>query len=149
MPHGNFFFTIFPISMLEQGQVHTYKFSFTQADVEAFARISGDTNPLHLDADYAAKTVFRRPIMHGFLGASVFSKVMGTRFPGEGSIYLKQSMEFLQPMFTDVAYEAVFTVMEILPKSSARIETRIVESESGKTVTLGEATVMNRQLIPK
>ncbi len=135
--------------MLEQGQIHTHKFSFAQTDVEAFARISGDTNPLHLDADYAAKTVFRRPIMHGFLGASVFSKVMGTQFPGEGSIYLKQSMEFVQPMFTDVLYEAVFTVMEILPKSSARIETRIVELESGKTVTLGEATVMNRQLIPK
>ena len=135
--------------MLEQGQIHTHTFSFTQADVEAFARISGDTNPLHLDAEYAAKTVFRRPIMHGFLGASVFSKVMGTQFPGEGSIYLKQSMEFLQPMFTDVVYEAVFTVMEILPKSSARIETKIVELESGKTVTLGEATVMNRQLIPK
>ena len=135
--------------MLEVNQTYTHDFSFTQADVEAFARVSGDTNPLHLDAEFAAKTIFRKPIIHGFLGGSVFSKILGTQFPGEGSIYLKQSMEFLQPMFVDVAYQALFTVLEILPKSSARIETKIIDKETQKVVTIGEATVMNRQLVPK
>jgi len=135
--------------MITVNQTYIHDFSFAQADVEAFAKVSGDTNPLHLDADFAAGTIFRKPIIHGFLGGSVFSKILGTEFPGEGSIYLKQSMEFLQPMFVGVLYEAVFTVLEILPKSSARIETKIVEKETQKVVTLGEAVVMNRQLIPR
>ncbi len=135
--------------MLEVNHTYTHDFSFTQADVEAFAKVSGDTNPLHLDAEFAAKTIFRKPIIHGFLGGSVFSKILGTQFPGEGSIYLKQSMEFLHPMFVDTAYQAIFTVLEILPKSSARIETKIIDKETQKVVTVGEATVMNRQLIPK
>ena len=63
-------------------------FSFTQKDVEAFAKVTGDNNPVHLDESYAAKTMFKRPIMHGMLGATVFSKVFGTMFPGEGTIYL-------------------------------------------------------------
>ena len=135
-------------SMLSVGQTHQLTFSFTQADVEAFARVTGDTNPIHLDAGYAAQTVFRRPIIHGMLGASVFSRVLGTEFPGAGSIYLSQTLAFQQPMYVDTAYEAVFTVQEILPRSSARIETKIMEKESGKVVTTGEAMVMNRQLIP-
>ncbi|MDJ1480170.1 MaoC family dehydratase [Cytophagaceae bacterium DM2B3-1] len=135
--------------MLEVNQIYTHDFSFSQKDVEAFATVTGDTNPLHLDAEFAAKTIFRKPIIHGFLGGSVFSKVLGTQFPGEGSIYLKQSMEFVQPMVVGVTYQAVFTVLEILPKSSARIETKIIEVETQKVVTTGEAVVMNRQLIPK
>ncbi|MDJ1503988.1 MaoC family dehydratase [Xanthocytophaga agilis] len=135
--------------MLEVNQIYTHDFSFSQKDVEAFATVTGDTNPLHLDAEFAAKTIFRKPIIHGFLGGSVFSKVLGTQFPGEGSIYLKQSMEFVQPMLVGVVYQAVFTVLEILPKSSARIETKIIEVETQKVVTTGEAIVMNRQLIPK
>jgi len=135
--------------MLTINDIYTHEFSFTQADVAAFAQVTGDTNPLHLDETFAAKTIFRRPIIHGFLGGSVFSKVLGTQFPGEGSIYLKQSMEFLQPMYVAVRYEAVFTVLEILPKSSARIETKILEKETQKVVTTGEAVVMNRQLIPR
>ncbi|MDJ1468734.1 MaoC family dehydratase [Xanthocytophaga flava] len=135
--------------MLEVNQIYTHDFSFSQKDVEAFATVTGDTNPLHLDAEFAAKTIFRKPIIHGFLGGSVFSKVLGTQFPGEGSIYLKQSMDFVQPMVVGVTYQAVFTVLEILPKSSARIETKIIEVETQKVVTTGEAVVMNRQLIPK
>ncbi len=135
--------------MLTTNQIYTCDFSFTQTDVVAFAQVTGDTNPLHLDADYAAKTIFRRPIVHGFLGGSIFSRVLGTQFPGQGSIYLKQTMEFLQPMYVDVPYEAVFTVVEILPKSTARIETQILDKATRKVVTTGEALVMNRQLIPK
>src|ERR1039458_7001087 len=85
--------------MIEKGQVYKYAFSFTQKDVENFAKVTGDNNPIHLDNAYAAQTVFKKPIMHGFLGASIFSKVFGTLFPGEGTIYMKQSMAFVKPMF--------------------------------------------------
>ncbi|MFL5730355.1 MAG: MaoC family dehydratase, partial [Cytophagaceae bacterium] len=74
--------------MIEQGQVYTESFSFTQEEVVRFAELTGDHNPIHLDPAYAANTLFKKPIMHGILGASVFSKVLGMQFPGEGTIYL-------------------------------------------------------------
>jgi acyl dehydratase len=136
-------------TMLQPGQSYRYAFSFNQADVEAFARLTGDTNPLHLDAEYAAHTAFRRPIMHGLLGASVFSKVLGTIFPGEGTVYLKHEIEFTQPMYVDVPYEAVVTIKELGEKFTAKIETLILEKETGKVTINGEALVMNRQKVPR
>lgn len=130
--------------MIEKGQVYTHDFKFTQADVAAFAQCTGDKNPVHLDADYAAKTMFKRPIMHGMLGASLFSKVFGTLFPGEGTIYLKQSLNFLKPMYVDVDYVAEFVVKEAInDKNRAIIETLIKDKTSGLVCTSGEATVMN------
>lgn len=128
----------------------TYKhqFSFTQDQVNDFAKVSGDTNPLHLDAEFAATTPFKKPIMHGFLGGSIFSMVLGTKFPGPGSVYLKQSMEFLRPMYVDNQYEATFTVKEIdVAKNRALIETKIVDLQTNKTTMTGEALIMNKEQI--
>lgn len=132
---------------METGQVYTHQFQFSQQQVNAFAELSGDTNPIHTDAAYAATTIFRKPIIHGFLSGSVFSKVLGTLFPGEGTIYLKQSMEFKGPLFVDILYEAVFTVKEILPGSVALIRTQIKDITSGNILVDGEASVKNRQRI--
>jgi acyl dehydratase len=130
--------------MIENGQTYSHDFKFTQADVEAFAKCTGDNNPVHLDAAYAAKTMFKKPIMHGMLGASLFSKVFGTLFPGEGTIYLKQSLNFLKPMYVDVDYSAIFTVKEVVKdKNRAVIETVIKDKNTGLVCTSGEATVMN------
>lgn len=127
-------------------EVFRHRFRFTQADVVKFAEVSGDDNPLHLDAEFAAQTIFKRPIIHGFLGGSVFSKIIGTQFPGYGSIYLKQTMEFLRPMFVDTDYEAVFTITAINPeRHTADLTTEITDVETGKITTRGEATVMNRE----
>lgn len=121
-------------------------FQFSQADVEAFAKVTGDTNPLHLDAEYAATTVFKRPIIHGMLGSSVFTKVLGTEFPGYGSVYLGQTMDFLRPMFVDIEYEAVFTIQSINPdKHTATISTEILDKQTRKATTRGMATLMNRE----
>jgi acyl dehydratase len=134
--------------MLEVGQEYSHEFSFSQGEVIAFAEVTGDKNPVHLDAEYAAKTIFKRPIVHGMLGAALFSKVFGTLFPGEGTIYLKQSLNFLRPMYADTFYVAVFTVKEIVrEKNRAVISTLIKEKESGKMCTEGEATVMNPEKI--
>lgn len=132
--------------MLEVGNSYSEEFSFSQEDVEKFAQVSGDFNPLHLDAEYAATTPFKKPIIHGFLGGSVFSKILGTKFPGEGSVYLKQSMDFKRPMFVGVKYQAVLTIKEAdKEKHTALIETKILDAETGKVVTLGEALVMNKE----
>jgi acyl dehydratase len=133
---------------MEIGTVYKHQFSFTQDQVNDFAKVSGDTNPLHLDAEFAATTPFKKPIMHGFLGGSIFSMVLGTKFPGEGSVYLKQSMEFLRPMYVETEYEAIFTVKELdLVKNKALIETKIVDLQTNKSTIMGEALIMNKEQI--
>ena len=131
---------------LHLNQTFSTNFSFSQQDVADFARVTGDNNPVHLDEEFASKTIFKTRIMHGMLGACVFSKVFGTLFPGEGTIYLSQSVNFLKPMYVDVIYEAHFEVMEILEKNRARISTTILTNE-GKKVVVGEAVVMNIEKI--
>jgi acyl dehydratase len=122
-------------------------FSFTQDEVSRFAELTGDNNPLHLDAEYAATTSFKRPIIHGMLGATVFTKVLGTEFPGFGSIYLKQTLEFLRPMFVDTEYKAVFTIIAIQPeKHIAEISTQIMDVKTKKIVTRGVATMINEKI---
>ena len=134
--------------MIDQGTTYNHTFRFTQKEVELFAQVTGDKNPVHLDAEYAAKTMFKRPIMHGFLGGSVFSKVFGTLFPGEGTIYLKQSMSFMRPMFVDTDYEVKMTVKEVnKEKHRATVETVITDKATGDVVINGEATVMNVEKI--
>src|ERR1700755_1773664 len=129
--------------MLELNAVYTHKFQFSQEEVNRFAEVTGDKNPVHTDADYAAKTMFRRPIMHGMLSASLFSKVFGTLFPGEGTIYLKQTLNFLKPMYVDTQYEAVFTVKEVLKDKNRAIIETVIKNPDGLLCTSGEASVMN------
>ncbi|HEY8400211.1 MAG TPA: MaoC family dehydratase [Cytophagaceae bacterium] len=134
--------------MIEQGQVYSETFSFTQKDVIEFARLTGDNNPVHLDAEYAATTTYKKPIMHGILGASVLSKILGMHFPGEGTIYLKQEMSFKRPMYVDVEYEAVLTIKEVnREKHWAIIETKIVDKQTGKPNLIGDAQIMNKHKI--
>lgn len=131
--------------MIEQNEEFRHTFSFTQKDVIKFAEVTGDNNPIHLDADYAAKTPFSQPIMHGFLAGSVFSKIFGTLFPGEGTIYMKQCMEFRRPMFVNKEYEVVFTVTEInRDKHTALLNTSIIDKETKKETVKGDAMVMNK-----
>jgi len=132
--------------MIALNTVHRHKFSFTQDDVILFAKVSGDNNPLHLDAEFAATTQFKRPIIHGALASSIFSKVMGTEFPGFGSVYLKQVSEFKRPMFVDTDYEAVFTVVNIDEKKHvAEIKCEIFDIATNKKTTDGMATIMNAE----
>lgn len=130
--------------MIELGTTYRHSFSFTQDEVAKFAEVTGDKNPVHLDEKYAAGTMFKKPIMHGFLGGSIFSKVFGTLFPGEGTIYLKQSMAFMKPMYVNTEYEAVFTVKDLnKEKHRITVETKIIEKATGAETITGEATVMN------
>jgi acyl dehydratase len=132
----------------ELNAVHKHQFRFSQTDVEEFARVTGDNNPLHLDPDFAAQTPFKRPIIHGMLGASIFTKVLGTEFPGSGSVYLKQTLEFLRPMIVDTDYEAVFTVITFNPdKHTAEVLGEIKDRQTGKVTTRGVATLMHREKV--
>jgi 3-hydroxybutyryl-CoA dehydratase len=84
--------------------------TFTQADVEAFSQLSGDVNPVHLDAAYAKTTRFAARIVHGALVTSLISAVLGTKLPGPGAIYAKQSFKFRAPVYPGDKLKAVVTV---------------------------------------
>jgi acyl dehydratase len=129
------------------GSSFEHPFRFTQEQVIQFAALTGDNNPLHLDAEYAATTTFKRPIIHGMLGATVFTKVLGTQFPGFGSVYLKQTLEFLRPMYVETDYKVVFTIKTIDPvKHIAEISGEIFDVNTKKLATRGMATMINQEI---
>lgn len=125
------------------GFSYEYKFFFNQEDVIKFAEASGDFNPIHLDEEYAKKTIFKRTIIHGFLGGSVFSKVFGTLFPGSGTIYLKQDLSFFKPMFTNTDYLAKFDVIEINSKKNRATVITSILDQNDSCVIKGEALIQH------
>lgn len=130
--------------LLEIGDTHRHEFRFSQEDVIKFAEVTGDKNPLHLDAEYAATTRFKRPIIHGHLSSSVFTRILGMEFPGEGSIYMKQETEYLFPMFVDTDYEVIFTVMTIdRDKHIAEITGEVYIKGTSRRTIRGLATLMH------
>jgi 3-hydroxybutyryl-CoA dehydratase len=133
-------------SRIKVGDTFQYSFSFNQKDVIAFAEASGDKNPIHLDNEYAENTIFKKRILHGFLGGSVFSKVFGTIYPGEGTIYLKQDLTFLKPMYISIEYTALFTILEVnAEKNRALVKTQIVDSENTVIID-GEALIKHKRI---
>ena len=130
------------------GQKKIIEFSFNQNQVIEFANITGDNNPIHLNDKYARNLFFKKKIIHGYLSASIFSRVLGTIFPGEGTIYLKQTLLFKKPMFTDVKYYAKLTVIKVDKKKHiAEIITDVFDSKSDKKTISGKAKILNKKEI--
>ena len=101
------------IEDLYSGQEAKLTKVISDEDIHVFAELSGDHNPVHLDDEYASKTVFKKRIAHGFLTASLISTVIATKLPGPGSIYLKQSLKFIAPVFVGETVEAKVKVIDI------------------------------------
>lgn len=86
---------------------------FTQEDVNIFSKVSLDTNPIHLDEEFASNSLFKKRIVHGILYSSLISAVLGTKLPGPGSIYMKQDLKFLKPVYTGDNVKAICTIKSI------------------------------------
>lgn len=110
-------------------------------DLEMFARISGDRNPVHFDDDYARDTIFGGRIAHGMLTASLISAVIGEQLPGHGTIYLKQSLAFMAPVRPGDEVEATVTVADI-DYGKRRVTLACACTVGDKTVLKGEAVVL-------
>jgi acyl dehydratase len=113
----------------------------TDGDIRAFAALSGDENPLHVDEEFAAATPFKRRIAHGMLSASLISAVLANDLPGQGSIYLGQTLQFVAPVFIDDEITARVTVKSVRDdKPIAKLET-VCTNQRNEIVIKGEATV--------
>lgn len=130
------------------GSEYRFRFSFTQEQVQIFADLTGDHNPIHINPEYAATTRFGQCIIHGHLASSVFTKYLGMNEPGgPGSIYLKQETEYLRPMIVDTEYEVLFRVDNIKEgKHIAEISTEVINLETGKSMIRGIGTLKNTDL---
>jgi enoyl-CoA hydratase len=114
---------------------------FEEPDVQKFAEVSKDSNPLHLDPSAAEKSIFGQQVVHGMLVASLFSGLLGVSLPGEGTIYLGQSLSFKAPVFFGDQITATVEISEIREeKSIAKLRTYAV-NQDGVTVIDGEAIV--------
>jgi 3-hydroxybutyryl-CoA dehydratase len=116
--------------------------TITDADIFAFAEVTGDHNPVHLNDEYAAKTRFGGRIAHGMLSASLISAVLANKLPGAGSVYLSQTLKFVKPVFPGDTVTARVTVTEIRDdKPIVKLET-VCLNQRDETVLQGEATVL-------
>ena len=126
---------------LEVGQEASMSRIVSEADIVAYAALSGDYNPVHLDAEYAAKTMFKERIAHGILSAGYISAIFGMKLPGPGAIYVSQSLFFKGPVKIDDRVESLVRIVELIPeKKRARFD--CVCTVAGKPVLTGEAVLM-------
>ena len=117
------------------------------ADVRKFSEVSLDTNPLHLDEEFAKTTIFGRRIAHGMISAGLISAVLANKCPGRGSIYLSQELKFTAPVFLGDTITATVEVIAEgtkLEKGIYRLKTDVV-NQDGKLVTTGFAVIMKKK----
>jgi 3-hydroxybutyryl-CoA dehydratase len=126
---------------LQLGMEASFAKTVSEADIVGFANVTGDKNPVHLDADFAARTMFKERIAHGMLTASYISAVFGMELPGPGVIYISQTLNFKGPVKIGDEVVAKVTVAELFPaKRRARFD--CVCTVGGRVVLDGEAILM-------
>jgi 3-hydroxybutyryl-CoA dehydratase len=129
------------IEDLSPGMTAVFAKTVTEADIVLFAGISGDINPVHLNHEFATETMFEGRIAHGMLTAAFISTVIGTKLPGPGAIYLKQSLNFKAPVRAGDTVRARTTIKEVVPEKR-RIVMETVATVGDKVVLDGEALVL-------
>lgn len=122
------------------GQKASIKKIITEDDVNKFAVLSLDINPIHLDEAYAKKSMFGKKIAHGFLVGSLISAVIANKLPGHGSIYLKQEMNFKKPVFLGDEITAEVEILEEIKPTVYKIGTKCI-NQSGEVVIDGFAVI--------
>lgn len=120
---------------IKVGDTASYSKTVTEADINNFAEITGDFNPVHVDEEYAKNSMFKERIAHGMLTAGFISTVLGTKLPGPNSIYLGQELKFLAPVKIGDTVTATATVIE------KRDDKRILKLQTTVTNQLGETVV--------
>lgn len=126
---------------LAVGQKASFGKTITEADIVLFAAVTGDTNPMHLNEEYARTSRFGERIAHGMLAAGLITKVMGTQLPGPGTIYLSQSLRFRAPVRIGDTVTAIVEITALHPEKF-RVSLSTVCLVRGEPVLEGEALVL-------
>jgi 3-hydroxybutyryl-CoA dehydratase len=101
---------------IEIGMSESYSQTITDADIKAYAGVSGDYNPVHMSDEYAEKSRYKRRIAHGMISSSFFSALFGTKLPGRGCVYVNQSLNFKRPVYLNDTVTAIVTVTQVNSK---------------------------------
>jgi acyl dehydratase len=126
---------------LEVGQKASFSTTVEERHIQLFAAVSGDRNPVHLDAEYAASTMFKERIAHGMFTGALISAAIACEMPGPGSIYLGQQLKFTRPVKLGDSLTVELEILEKLPKNRVRIATRVF-NQNAEQVVDGEAEVL-------
>ncbi len=124
------------------GETASFSKTITEADIYAYAGISGDFNPVHVNAEFAKRTRFKERIAHGMLTAGLVSAVLGMKLPGPGAIYLSQQMEFLKPVRIGDTITATAEVQAYNPDKRILTLRTTCANQRGEQVLEGRAVVM-------
>jgi 3-oxoacyl-[acyl-carrier protein] reductase len=130
------------------GRTESVSRRITAEDVAAFAALSGDSNALHVDEEFAARTEFRQRVAHGFLHASILSQLVGMKLPGRGALYLSQTLDFSKPVFIGDTVEARGTVEAVDPQTRILTLRTEIFNQHGERVLDGKAQVKVLRLRP-
>lgn len=118
--------------------------TITETDIILFSGISMDINSVHLSEEYAKDTIFKKRVAHGILVASLISAVLGTKLPGEGSIYLGQTLEFLKPVYIGDTISAEAEIIDIIENKNIYILKTICKNQREEVVIKGEAKILKK-----
>lgn len=131
---------MYDIDDLEVGMSASYSQTISEADIKQFAGFSGDRNPVHLDEEYAQASRFKQRIAHGMISSSFFSALFGTNLPGEGCVYVSQSLKFRKPVYIDDTVTAT-VVIERIEKDKRRVFFNTYCKVGRQKVITGEAEI--------
>ncbi len=118
--------------------------TITNEDIQKFAEVSLDFNPIHLDEEAGKNSIFGQRIAHGMISAGLISAVLGTKLPGDGAIYMGQELKFLAPVFVGETVTAICEIEELVPEKNRLTLKTIVVNQDGKEVVTGKATLLKK-----
>jgi len=139
-----------PYDELQIGQTASYSKEVGERDIQLFAAMSGDCNPLHLDENFAKTTIFRQRIAHGMLSGALISAAVACELPGPGTVYLGQTLSFLKPVKLGDCLTVRLEVLEKLPKFRVKIATQVL-NQNEEMVVDGVAEILaprKKQQVP-
>lgn len=134
------------INKMKIGDFRSYEKTITKEMVKEFGVLTGDLNEAHFSEKYTKTTIFKKPIIHGMFVGSLFSKIFGMDYPGEGTIYTGQTLKFLKPLYPDERLTIKVTVKEIILEKNRVIFTTEVFNENNELALTGEATLMPKKV---
>lgn len=141
---------------LQVGDSATYTRTLTEEELILFAAVSGDINPLHLDSEFASKSIFRERIAHGMWSGALISAALATVMPGPGTIYLEQALNFKRPVKLDDTLTVTLTVAAKEPKNRVVIHCEVINQDNdlvvsgnAKVIAPTEKLSLDRPRLPK